>query len=152
MHPCKCAKSVSYHKHENYVVTTTSVLTRMIVMKLWYFYGHTGIWPEPIGHQNLYISYVDVFMKQAKFCTMYLNLSAQKSLESRNQDKDHVHDTKYWEFFCSDHGNGLTLCKDYVWLPSRGLNFYRGNPLDSPKKLNIMKLSLSLSLPCEIFC
>ena len=34
-------------------------------------------------------------MKQAKFCTMSLNLSAQKSLESRNQDLDHVYHTKY---------------------------------------------------------
>ena len=54
-------------------------------MKIRYFHGHNGIWPEPIGHQNLYISYGDTFMKQAKLCTMYLNLSAQKSLESRNK-------------------------------------------------------------------
>ena len=49
---------------------------RMIVMKLWYFHGHTGIWPEPIRHQNLYISYGDTFMKKAKPCTMSLNLNA----------------------------------------------------------------------------
>ena len=79
-------KSVSYHKHKNYVVTMRSVLTRVIVMKIWYFHGHTGILTEPMRHQNLYISYGDTFMKQAKLCAMYLNLSTQKSLESRNQD------------------------------------------------------------------
>ena len=79
-------KLVSYHKHKNYVVSTKSVLMRMIVMKIWYFHGHTGMLTEQMRHQNLFISYGDTFMKQAKLCTMYLNLSAQKSLESRNQD------------------------------------------------------------------
>ena len=61
-------------------------LTRMTVMKIWYFHGHTEIFTEPMRHQNLYISNDDTFMKQSKLCTMYLNLSAQKSLETRNQD------------------------------------------------------------------
>ena len=58
---------------------------RMIGMKIRYFHGHTGILTEPMRHQNLYISYGDTFMKQSKLCTTYLNLSAQKSLETRNQ-------------------------------------------------------------------
>ena len=107
-------KSVSYHVHENYVVTTKSVLMRMIVMKIWYFHGHTEILTELMRHQNLYISYGDTFMKQANLCTMYLNLSAQKSLESRNQDQDDIYHTKYLEFFYSDHGNSLALHKDFV--------------------------------------
>ena len=86
---------VSYLKHENYIVSTKSVLTRMIVMKIRYFHGHTEIWPVPIIHQNLYISYEDKFMKQAKLCTMSLNLNAQKSLESRNQYFNHVYHAKY---------------------------------------------------------
>ena len=61
-------------------------LTRMIVMKIQYFHGHTEILTEPMRHQNLYTSYGDTFMKQSKICTMYLNLSTQKSLETRNQD------------------------------------------------------------------
>ena len=67
----------------------------MIVMKIWYFHGHIGIWVGPIRHQNLYISYEDTFMKQAKFCTMSLNLNSQKSLESGNQYLDLVYHTKY---------------------------------------------------------
>ena len=86
---------ISYRKHENYVVSTKSVLTRMIVIKIRYFQGHTGIWPEPIRLQNLYISYGDTFMKQAKLCTMSFNLNAQNSLESRNQYLDLVYHTKY---------------------------------------------------------
>ena len=104
-------KSVSYHKQENYVVSTKSALMRMIVMELWYFHSHTGIWPEPIRHQNLYISYGDSFMKQAKLCTMSLNLNTQKSLESRNQYLNLVYHTKYWEFFYSKqyyHASNLT--------------------------------------------
>ena len=77
-------KNCFLSQSENYVVSTKSILMRMIVMKIQYFHGHTGIWPEPIRHQNLYNSYGDTFIKQAKLCTMYLNLSAQKSLESRN--------------------------------------------------------------------
>ena len=77
------------------MVTMKSVLMRMIVMKIWYFHGCTGILTEPMRHQNLYISYGDTFMKEANLCTMYLNLSGQKSLESRNQDLDHVYHTKY---------------------------------------------------------
>ena len=64
-------------------------------MKIQYFHGHTGIWPEPIRHQNLYISYEDTFIKKAKLCTMSLNLNAQKSLELRNQYLDLVYHTKY---------------------------------------------------------
>ena len=65
---------------------TKTVLMRMIVMKIWYFHGHTGILTEPMRHQNLYISYGDTLMKQSKLCTMYLNLNAQKTLHTRNQD------------------------------------------------------------------
>ena len=72
-----------------------SVLTRMIVVKIRYFHGHTGIWPEPIRHQNLYISYEDTFMKQEKLYTRSLNLNAQKSLESRNQYLDLVYHIQY---------------------------------------------------------
>ena len=79
-------KSVSYPKVKTYIVTMKSVLLRMIVMKIWYFHRHTGILTEPMRQQKLYISYGDTFMKQAKLCTMYLNLSTQKSSESRNQD------------------------------------------------------------------
>ena len=82
----KCAKIHFPSQSECHIAAMKSVLMRMIVMKICFFHGHTGIWPEPIRHQNLYISYGDTFMKQAKLCTMYLNLSAQKSLESRNQD------------------------------------------------------------------
>ena len=64
-------------------------------MKIRYFHGHTRILTEQMRHQNLYISYGDQFMKQAKLCTMYLDFSAQKSLEARNQDLDHVYHTKY---------------------------------------------------------
>ena len=82
----KSAKISFLSQSENYIVTTKCVLVRMIVMKIRYFHGHTGILTEPVRQQNLYISYGDTFMKQAKLCTMYLNLSAQKSLETRNQD------------------------------------------------------------------
>ena len=71
---------------ESYVGAMKTGLMRMIVMKIWYFHGHTGILTEPMRHQNLYISYGDTFMKQSKLCTMYLNLTAQKSLKTRNQD------------------------------------------------------------------
>ena len=54
-----------------------------------------GSGTEPIRHQNMYISYGGTFMKQAKFCTMSLNLIAQKSLESGNQYLDLVYHTKY---------------------------------------------------------
>ena len=79
----KC-KNRFLSQSKDYIGSMKSVLMRMIVMKIWYFHGHTGIWPEAIRHQNLYISYEDTFMKQAKLCTMSLNLNAQKSLESRN--------------------------------------------------------------------
>ena len=59
---------------------------RMIIMKIWYFHGHTGILTEPKRHHNLYISYGDTLMKQSKLCTMYLNLNVQKTLDTRNQD------------------------------------------------------------------
>ena len=91
----KSAKIGFLSQSENYVVSTKSVLMRMIVMKIQYFHGQTGIWPEPIRCQNLYISYEDTFMKQAKLCSMSLNLNAQKSLESRNLYLDLVDHTKY---------------------------------------------------------
>ena len=91
----KSAKISFLSQSKNYIVSMKSVLTRMIVMKIQYFFGHTGICPEPIRHQNLYISYKDTFMKKAKLCTMFLNLNAQKSLESRNQYLNLVYDTKY---------------------------------------------------------
>ena len=72
-----------------------SVLMKMILMKIRYFHRHTRIWPEPILHQNLYILYRDTLIKQAKLCTMSLNLNAQKSLESRNQYLYLVYHTKY---------------------------------------------------------
>ena len=56
-----------------------------MVMKIEYFHGDTGILTEPMRHHYLYISYGETFVKQEKLC-MYLNLSAKKSLESRNQD------------------------------------------------------------------
>ena len=59
---------------------------RMTLMKIRYFHGHTGILTETVRHQNLYISYGDTFMKQSKLCTMYLNINAQKTLDTRNQD------------------------------------------------------------------
>ena len=82
----KCANINFPSQSESYVGATKTVLMRMIVMKIQYFHGHTGILTEPIRHQNLYNSYGDTFMKQSKLCTMYLNLSTQKILETRNQD------------------------------------------------------------------
>ena len=93
--PGKSAKISFLSQSKNYIVSMKSVLTRMIVMKIWYFHGHTGIWPEPIRHQNLYISYEDTIIKQANLCTTSSNLNAQKSLESRNQYLDLVYQTKY---------------------------------------------------------
>ena len=93
--PGKSAKIGFLSQSKNYIVSTKFVLMRMIVMKILYFHGHTGIWPEPITHQNLYISNEDPFMKQAQLCTMSMNLNAQKSLESRNQYLDLVYQTKY---------------------------------------------------------
>ena len=66
----KCTKISFLSQSESYVGATKSALTRMIVMKIQYFHGHTGILTEPLSHQNLYISYGDTFMKQAKLCTM----------------------------------------------------------------------------------
>ena len=40
---------------KNSIGPTKSVLRRMIVMKIRYFHGHTGILTEPMRHQNLYI-------------------------------------------------------------------------------------------------
>ena len=82
----KCAKINFPSQSESYIGAMKTGLTRMIVMKIWYFHGYTGILIEPMRHQNLYILYGDTFMKQSKLCTMYLNLGAQKSLETRNQD------------------------------------------------------------------
>ena len=62
---------------------TKTDLTRMFVMKIQYFHGHTGMLTQPMRHQNLYILFGDAFMNQSKICTMYLKLSAQKSLETR---------------------------------------------------------------------
>ena len=81
----KCAKINFPSQSECNVGATKTGLMRMIVMKIQYFHGHTGILTEPMRHQNLYISYGDTFMKQSKLCTMYLNLSAQNALETRNQ-------------------------------------------------------------------
>ena len=73
-------KSVSYHKHKNYVVTTKSVLMRMIVMKIRYFHGHTRILIERMRHQNLYILYGDTFMKQAKLLYYVFEFKCSKVL------------------------------------------------------------------------
>ena len=133
----KCAKINFPSQSECNIRAMKSVLTRMIVMKIQYFYGHTGIWSEPIRHQNVYISYGDTFMKEAKLCTMYLNLSAQKALESRNQDKDHVYHTKYWEFYYS---NSNTMPGT---LGPKTPIFEGGNPCNFAKNWT---LSSSLSL------
>ena len=119
----KSAKISFLMQSKNYVVSMKSVLTRMIVMKIWYFHEHTGIWPEPIRHQNLYISYRDTFMKQAKLCTMSLNLNTQKSLESRNQDLDHVYHTKYWEFFYSNSNTKPRTLKPKIPIFTGGIHW-----------------------------
>ena len=80
----KCAKIHFPSQSECNVGATKTGLTRMIVMKIWYFHGHTGILTEPMRHKNLYISYGDTFMKQSKLCTMFFNLSTQKSLETKD--------------------------------------------------------------------
>ena len=67
----KCAKIYFPSQSESNIGATKTGLMRMIVMKIWYFHGHTGILTEPMRHQNLYISYGDIFMKQSKLCTMY---------------------------------------------------------------------------------
>ena len=78
---------------------------------------------------------------------MYLNLNAQKTLDTRNQDLDHIYHTKYWEFQCSDTG--------YWYCPAQGslimdlsagaMQFLKGESMWFSQKLNIMKLSLFLS-------
>ena len=102
MVPGKSAKIHFPSQSECNIGARKTVLTRMIAMKILYFHGQTGILTEPMRCQNLYISYGDTFMKHSKLCTMYLNLSAQKSLETRNQDKNHVYQTKYWELHYSN--------------------------------------------------
>ena len=139
----KCAKIGFLSQSENYIVTTKFVLMRMIVMKIRYFHGHTGILTEPMRQQNLYISYGDTFMKQALYYV--------------------------FEFKCSKviriKKPGLRPCLPYKILRilllkqqyhalnpwAQNIIFYRGNPLDSPKK-NEHYQALSLSLPWEIFC
>ena len=82
----KCAKIDFPSQSECSIGPTKTVLTRMIVMKIRYFHGHTEILREPLIHQNLSFCYGETLMKQSKLCTMYLNLNAQKTLETRNQD------------------------------------------------------------------
>ena len=43
-------KSISHHKHKSYIAVAKTGLTRMIVMKIQYFYGYTEILPEPVTH------------------------------------------------------------------------------------------------------
>ena len=72
-------KSISHHKHECNIGAAKTGLTRMYVMKIQYFHEYPDLLPKPV------IPYGDTLMKQSKLCTMYLNLNAQKALDTRNQ-------------------------------------------------------------------
>ena len=104
-----------------------SVLMRMIVMKIRYFHGYAGTWPEPLRHQNLYISYGDTFMKPAKLCTMS-EFKRSKVLRIKKPGFGPCLSYKILRIFL--------LKQQYYALDPRAqnTNFYRGNPLDSPPK------------------
>ena len=137
----KCAKIHFPSQSECNIGATKTVLMRMIVIKIQYFHGHTGILTEPMRHQNLYISYFHETIK-----ALYYVFEFKCSKVIRNQ-KPGLGPCLSYKIL-----RILLLRQQYCTLDLTSgpkVAIFQGR-CTSPQKLKNIKLSLSF--PCEIFC
>ena len=95
---------------------------RMIVMKIQYFHGHTGIWPEPES-ESFHMRYIHETSKAFYYVFEY---KYSRVIRIKKLVLGPCLSYKILRIFL--------LKQQYRVLDPRtqNTNFYRGNPLDSP--------------------